>query len=78
MPKKSNQTWVSPIKATHQWKVHHPRAERASGIFDTKNEALDVGRAISRNQKTEFIAQRHDGPIHIRDSHGNDPRATRG
>ena len=74
MAKKVNQTWVSPNKSTGDWKVSHPGAKRASGIYPTKAEAISAGRRISRNQKTEFIVQRRDGQIDQKDSHGNDPR----
>jgi hypothetical protein len=78
MTKKANQTWVSPIKETRQWKVQHAGAERASKICDKKAEAVDAGRKISQNQKTEFIVQNKDGQIGFKDSHGNDPRNIKG
>ncbi len=55
------------------WDVKRANAKRASGHFDTKREAVDVGRVISRNQKTEFVIHRQDGTIQKKDSHGNDP-----
>ncbi|MBU0577377.1 DUF2188 domain-containing protein [Patescibacteria group bacterium] len=73
MVKKANQTWVSPIKETGKWKIQHAGAERASKICGKKAEAIDVGRKISQNQKTEFIVQNKDGQIAFKDSHGNDP-----
>ena len=56
------------------WDVKRSGAERASGHFDTKAEAEDAGREISRNQGTEFVIHRKDGTIQRKDSHGNDPR----
>ncbi|PIE47849.1 MAG: hypothetical protein CSA42_01405 [Gammaproteobacteria bacterium] len=55
------------------WDVKRNRAERSSGHFDTKKEAIDYGRQVSRNQKTEFIIHNKDGKISNPDSHGNDP-----
>lgn len=78
MPKKFNQTWVSPMNQTHQWKIQHPGAQRASGIYDNKVNAVDAARQISQNQKTELIIQRRDGQIRQKDSHGNDPKRTKG
>ncbi len=49
-------------------------ASRASRHFDTKAEAIDAGREISRNQRTELVIHRHDGTIQRKDSPGNDPR----
>ncbi len=67
----NKQTWVSPTGP--QWKVDHPGSDRASGIFDTKQEAVNFGRQVSRNQGTEFIVQNRNGQIGFRDSHGHDP-----
>ena len=56
------------------WDVKRSRSERPSRHFDTKREAVDAGREISRNQRTEFVIHRKDGTIQRKDSHGNDPR----
>ena len=45
------------------WDVKRGGSERASGHFSTKKEAVDAGRVISRNQKTEFVIHRQDGTI---------------
>ena len=51
---------------------------RASGHYDTKKEAVDAGRKISQNQKTEFVIHGLDGKIQSADSHGNDPHPPKG
>ncbi len=56
------------------WDVKRGGSERASGHFSTKKKAVDAGRIISRNQKTEFVIHRQDGSIERKDSHGPDPR----
>lgn len=55
------------------WDVKRGGGERASAHFDTKKEAIDRGREISRNQGTEFRIHNKDGQIARSDSHGNDP-----
>lgn len=55
------------------WDVKRDHAKRSSGHFDTKEDAMDAGRRISRNQNTELIPHRKDGRIQNPDSHGNDP-----
>ena len=55
------------------WDVKRNGAERASVHTDTKQEAIDKGRAISRNQATELVIHNKDGKISNSDSHGNDP-----
>lgn len=55
------------------WDVKRGGGEKSSGHFDTKREAVDAGREISRNQGTEFVIHGRDGKIQQSDSHGNDP-----
>jgi hypothetical protein len=52
--------------------------ERSSGHFDTKTQAIDRAREISRNQGTELRIHNRDGRIASSDSHGNDPNPPRG
>jgi hypothetical protein len=60
------------------WDVRRGGADRASGHFDTKAEAIDRGREMSRNAGTEFKIHNRDGRIAQSDSHGNDPRDIKG
>jgi hypothetical protein len=55
------------------WDVKRGGAERASTHFERKQDAIDAGREISRNQKTELKIHNKDGTISGSDSHGNDP-----
>ncbi len=60
------------------WDVKRDGAERASGHFDTKREAVDQGRQVSRNQGTELRIHNQDGRIAQSDSHGRDPSPPKG
>jgi len=60
------------------WDVKKGGADRASGHFDNKIDAIDAGREISRNQKTELKIHNKDGRISQSDSHGNDPYPPKG
>lgn len=55
------------------WDVKRNGAERASAHADTKDQAIQIGRAISQNQGTELVIHNKDGQISNSDSHGNDP-----
>lgn len=55
------------------WDIKKPGSERSSGHFDRKDDAVDRGREISRNQGTELVIHNTDGKISRSDSHGNDP-----
>lgn len=60
------------------WQVKRDGGERASHRSETKAEAEKLGREISRNQETELQVHRKDGTIERSDSHGNDPRSSKG
>ena len=55
------------------WDVKRSGSERAGVHTDTKKEAVDAGRTISQNQKTELVIHNKNGKIANSDSHGNDP-----
>jgi len=71
MPNKS--THVVPNKEKGGWDIKQSGGLKSSGHFDTKNEAVDRAREISKNQKTELTIHNKDGKIAKKDSHGNDP-----
>jgi hypothetical protein len=75
MPK--HQTHVVPDPKSG-WNVKHEHAERASIHTNTKQEAVDRGRNLSRKQETEFIIHNKDGKIAIKDSHGPDSPKDKG
>jgi len=60
------------------WDVKRGGAQRASGHFDLKQDAIDAGRQISRNQETEFFIHNKNGRIGSKDSHGGDKFPPRG
>lgn len=60
------------------WNVKAGCSKRASKHFDTKNEAVDWGRELSRKQQSEFIIHNKDMKISQSDSHGNDPHPPKG
>ena len=60
------------------WDVKKGGAQRASGHFETKKQAIDAGRKISQNQKTEFVIHGMNGQIQSADSHGGDPHPPKG
>ena len=60
------------------WNVKRGGGDRASGHFDTKQEAVDYGRQLSRNQETELRIHNRDGRISQSDSHVRDPNPPKG
>ncbi len=55
------------------WNVKRGGSERASLHCETKREAVERAREISRNQGTELVIHNQDGKIAGADSHGHDP-----
>lgn len=60
------------------WDVRRGGGDRASGHFETKEQAVDRGRELSRNAHTELKIHNRDGRIGQSDSHGHDPRKIKG
>lgn len=61
-----------------KWAIKGAGSEKATRVTDTKREATDIARQISRNQGTELFIHGKDGRIQSRDSHGNDPYPPKG
>ena len=60
------------------WDIQRASSEKSFKHCETKQEAIDIGRKISQNQKTEFVIHNKDGKISQKDSHGNDSRKSEG
>ena len=60
------------------WDVKRGGASRASSHHDTKREAIESGRSVSRHQATELRIHNKDGRIASSDSHGCDPYPPKG
>ena len=60
------------------WDVKRGGGQRAVRHFETKQPAVDFGRNVSRNQRTEFLVHGANGQIQTKNSHGNDPCPPRG
>ncbi|SEH72366.1 conserved hypothetical protein [Bathymodiolus azoricus thioautotrophic gill symbiont] len=71
-------THVVPNKDKGGWDIKQSGGQRSSGHFDTKQNAVDRARDISRNQDSELVIHNKDGKISQKDSHGNDPFPPKG
>jgi hypothetical protein len=60
------------------WDVKRGGGNRASAHRETKQEAIDVGREISRRQGTELRIHNLNGRIAQSDSHGGNPNPPKG
>lgn len=60
------------------WDIKQGGAKRSSGHYDTKQDAIDRAREISRNVGSELFIHNMDGKFGRKDSHGGDPFPPRG
>lgn len=67
-------------KKDGKWRVIGEGNSKATKTFDTQKEAIEFGRQIAKNQKSELVIHGVDGKIRDKDSYGNDscpPRDTK-
>ncbi|MGH7195754.1 MAG: DUF2188 domain-containing protein [Candidatus Saccharimonadales bacterium] len=71
---------VVPNKSNGQldWSVKREGAQRASGVYENKVDALAEARQIAINNKLEMFEHGKNGQIQNRNSYGNDPARRRG
>jgi hypothetical protein len=55
------------------WDIKRGGAERSSGHFDRKADAIERAREISQHRSTELIIHNRNGRISNAESHGGDP-----
>jgi len=67
---KKNQ-WV--IRYGDNWAVKGEGNSKVTKITKTQKEAINIGKSIAKNQKSELIIQNAEGKIRSKDSYGNDP-----
>ncbi|HHX8374749.1 MULTISPECIES: DUF2188 domain-containing protein [Vibrio harveyi group] len=62
--------WV--VKKDGQWGVKGEGNEKMTSYHKTQKEAIEAGKAIAQNQKSELIIQGKDNKIREKNSYGND------
>ena len=75
MTRKRNQH-VVPTK--DGWAVKRAGSPKATKVFDTQQEAIERGRQIARNQRSELLIHGRDGRIRKKNTYGRDPTPQRG
>jgi hypothetical protein len=56
----------------NDWAVRREGNNRATSVHPTQNDAINAGRPIAQDQKTELVIHRPNGTIRDADSYGND------
>jgi Uncharacterized protein conserved in bacteria (DUF2188) len=60
------------------WAVKGAGNSRATSIYSTQQEAINRGREIAQNQKSELLIHGENGRIREKNSYGNDPYPPKG
>ena len=66
------------IPRRSEWAVKGEGNSRVTVVTNTKQEAIDRAREISKNQGTELVIHNRNGQISQKDSHGHDPYPPKG
>lgn len=61
-----------------QWAVKGAGNTRATSVHPTQQEAIERGREIAQNQKSELLIHGQNGQIREKNSYGNDPYPPKG
>lgn len=69
MARKRNQ---HVIPAKDGWAVKSAGSSRATKVFGTQREAIERGREIARNQRSELLIHGRDGRIREKNTYGPD------
>ncbi len=68
---------VVPNKERGGWDIKKEGADRSSGFYERKSEAMDRGRDLAKENRSELVEHDRRGRIRDSDSYGNDPNPPR-
>jgi hypothetical protein len=61
-----------------RWAVQKGGTKRASRVMDRKSDAVARARQQARREQAEVVVKDQQGRIQSKDSHGHDPRRSKG
>lgn len=61
-----------------RWAVQTDGTQRADSLHDRKSDAVTRARQLAENKQTELVIKNETGKIAAKNSHGNDPRGSKG
>jgi hypothetical protein len=70
--------FVHTVFKNEQWINELELGDQVSGPHDTKEDAVERGRSIAMERKTEHVIHNENGEIGYRHSYGNDPASSPG
>lgn len=69
----ANRKNVHVVQRDSGWGTLREGAQRATQVYDTQAQAIEVGRQMARQGQGELLIHGQNGRIRARDSYGNDP-----
>jgi hypothetical protein len=66
------------VRSGDQWAVRGEGNSRVTSKHETQSEAIEAGRRIAQNQKSELLIHGKNGQIRERSSYGSDPHPPKG
>ena len=69
----ANRKNVHVVQRDSGWGTLREGAQRATQVYDTQAQAIEVGRQMARRGQGELLIHGQNGRIRARDSYGNDP-----
>lgn len=60
------------------YQVKSSGSSKAYRRTETQREAIEIGRELARNQRSELVIHGRDGKIRQKNSYGNDPFPPKG
>lgn len=55
-----------------KWAVKTAKSEKAYRVVSTQKEAIDIGKQVASNNKSELLIHGKNGKIRDKNSYGND------
>jgi hypothetical protein len=77
MPQRRPAISVEP-RPDGRWAVQKDGTTRASRVMDRKQDAVNRARQQARREQAELVIKDQQGRIQSNDSHGHDPRRSKG
>jgi Uncharacterized protein conserved in bacteria (DUF2188) len=77
MPQRRPASSVEP-RPDGRWAVQKDGTKRASRVMDRKSDAVARARQQARREQAELVIKDQRGRIQSKDSHGHDPRRSKG
>ena len=69
---------VETVYVDGQWTNQIEGEGPTEHLYQTKDRAVEAGRALARERKVEHIIKNQDGTIGERNTYGHDPRDIKG